>query len=166
MVILSIRRAVSFSGLESSAKFNAGRPLGRFLFGSAAWQVSHSTPSWPSHLCIISCTWSPVSVLGKTFRLVGGGAGGCGCSAPGACPSAGWGACATVLKANSATPSTAAAAAGRDRETAGNKWGMSSRREVDLNWSDEILRNKDAVPWDAFGPGDACVAVDGIAQRP
>src|SRR5579864_616443 len=112
MVILTIRRAVSFSFLESSAKFSAGWPLGIFLTGSSAWQVLHSVPRALAQPCMISCTWSPVRVLGRTLRLVGAGAGGCACSPPGP----GGGACATVVAANNARPRTEAAAAGRDSD--------------------------------------------------
>src|ERR1700757_2086395 len=112
MVILTIARAVSFSFLESSAKFSAGWPLGIFFTGSSVWQVLHWVPRALAQPCIISCTWSPVRVLGRTLRLVGAGAGGCACCSP---PGDG-GACATVVTANNARPRTEAAAAGRDRE--------------------------------------------------
>src|SRR5580692_8990440 len=108
---------------------------------------------------MISCTWSPVRVLGKTFRLVGAGAGWCGWPpGGGGCG----GACATVVTANKATPSKAAADAGTAFSL---KMDRSSRRES-LFLSDGTLRHKDAGPGQRFRSRDAGIVGDGIPQRP
>ncbi len=78
--IFTIRRAVVFSGFESSAKLRRGLPLGPRFFGSAAWQVLHSVPSDGLPLVHHLVNLSPVRSLGRTCRLVGAGEGPCACS--------------------------------------------------------------------------------------
>src|SRR5215469_6057749 len=150
-VILYIMRATCFSGLESSAKFRRGRPLGPMFFGSGMWHVAQLPPSAASQPSMMSRTCLPSRSFGKTFRFVGlGNVRGGGGGPPAFCDGglaagAGWGACALVETASAATR-VAVAVANRENRVFVKAENFLASEMVCLLVQDEILRDLDDAP--------------------